>query len=56
MKRAVAIIPLVLAVIVGGFFLWGLNPNRDPSEIPSVLISQPAPSFNLGPVPGLDVQ
>ena len=47
MKRILAFAPLVIAVIFGGFFLWGLNPNRDPSEIPSVLIEQPAPEFEL---------
>ncbi len=54
MKRVLAFLPLLVAVIVGGFFIWGLNPNRNPQEIPSVLISHPAPEFALDPVPGLD--
>ena len=54
MKRIFAFLPLVVAVVFGGFFLWGLNPDRDPNEIPSVLISQPAPQFDLDPVPGID--
>ena len=54
MKRILAFAPLVIAVIFGGFFLWGLNPNRDPSEIPSVLIEQPAPEFELAAVEGLE--
>jgi cytochrome c biogenesis protein CcmG/thiol:disulfide interchange protein DsbE len=54
MKRVFALIPLLIAFVVGGFFLWGLNPDRDPSEIPSVLISQPAPEFSLEPIDGLE--
>lgn len=54
MTRAFALIPLVVAVVFGGFFLWGLDPDRDPNDIPSVLISQPAPEFVLSEVEGLD--
>jgi cytochrome c biogenesis protein CcmG/thiol:disulfide interchange protein DsbE len=54
MKRAFALVPLIIAIVFGGFFLWGLNPDRDPSEIPSVLISQPAPEFSLQAVDGLE--
>jgi cytochrome c biogenesis protein CcmG, thiol:disulfide interchange protein DsbE len=55
MKRSIAFLPLVVALIFGGFFLWGLNPDRDPNEIPSVLISQPVPLFELPPVDGVAV-
>lgn len=48
-------LPLAVALVFGGFFLWGLNPDRDPNDIPSVLISQPAPSFDLAPVDGVAV-
>ena len=54
MKRVFAIVPLLVAGIFGGFFLWGLNPERDPNGIPSVLISQPVPKFKLEPVEGLE--
>ena len=54
MIRSLALIPLIIAVVFGGFFLWGLNPDRDPNDIPSVLISQPAPEFGLSPVEGLE--
>lgn len=54
MKRLLAAIPFAIVVILGGVFLWGLNPDRDPNEIPSVLISQPVPAFDLPPVPGLE--
>ncbi len=55
MVRFLALAPLVIAVVFGAFFLWGLDPDRDPNAIPSVLISQPAPAFELEPVAGLDV-
>lgn len=53
MTRALALIPLLIAVVFGGFFFWGLDPDRDPNDIPSVLISQPAPEFTLMDVEGL---
>lgn len=53
MQRLLFLSPLLIAVVVGGFFLWGLNPERNPNEIPSVLISQPAPEFQLPGISGL---
>jgi cytochrome c biogenesis protein CcmG/thiol:disulfide interchange protein DsbE len=55
MTRLLAVVPFLVALIVGAFFLWGLNPDRDPNEIPSVLISQPAPEFALEPISGVSV-
>lgn len=54
MIRILAFAPLLIAAVLGGFFFWGLNPNRDPGEIPSVLISAPAPEFVLPPIEGVD--
>ncbi|MDD9718138.1 DsbE family thiol:disulfide interchange protein [Dinoroseobacter sp. PD6] len=54
MKRALFALPVVLVLILGGFFLWGLNPDRDPNAIPSVLIDAQAPEFTLDGIPGLD--
>lgn len=55
MRRLFFAIPILIVLILGGFLLWGLNPDRDPSEIPSVLISQPVPEFQLDPVHGVGV-
>jgi cytochrome c biogenesis protein CcmG/thiol:disulfide interchange protein DsbE len=55
MKRAIAAFPILIALVLGAFFLWGLNPDRDPTAIPSVLISQPAPEFDLPAVEGVGV-
>jgi len=52
MRRFLLLFPLVLFVIVGGFFGWGLT--RDPSRIPSQLIDRPLPEFDLAAIEGLD--
>ncbi|WP_298356972.1 DsbE family thiol:disulfide interchange protein [uncultured Litoreibacter sp.] len=54
MKRLLFAAPLLLAVVIGAFALWGLSGDRDPSEIPSALISKSVPEFDLGPIDGVD--
>lgn len=54
MKRLVAFLPLGIAAIVGLFALWGLTSGRDPSALPSMLISKPLPAFELAPIEGVD--
>ena len=53
MNRAPAPLPILIALIFGAFFLWGLNPDRAPNAIPSVLISQSAPDFDLPAIEGI---
>ena len=48
MKRLLFLAPVVLFVVVIGFFFAGLQ--RDPSLLPSMLIGKPLPTFNLPPV------
>jgi len=55
MKRFLLFVPFVIAVAIGGFSLWGLRADRDPSSIPSMLISKPAPQFDLPSVAGVSV-
>lgn len=55
MKRVFFMLPVAIAVIFGGFLLWGLNPDRDPGSIPSVLVSKPAPDFDLQAIEGIGV-
>lgn len=55
MRRAIAAFPVLIALVFGAFFLWGLNPDRDPNAVPSMLISQPAPEFVLPAVDGVGV-
>ena len=51
--RLIYLLPVLLFGVVAGYFLWGLDPERDPSEVPSVLIDKPVPEFDLPPRPGL---
>jgi len=55
MKRLIVFVPFAIAIAIGGFAFWGLRADRDPSGIPSVLISKPAPQFDLPPVEGVSV-
>ena len=53
MGRAIYLIPVAVAVILATVFLWALDPERDPSQVPSPLIDKPVPAFRL---PSLDGQ
>jgi cytochrome c biogenesis protein CcmG/thiol:disulfide interchange protein DsbE len=53
-NRLLYLAPLLVFAVVAGYFVWGLNPSRDPGEIPSVLIDQPVPQFDLPPLAGVD--
>ena len=52
-KRLLFLLPVLIFVVVAGYFLWGLAPDRDPKDIPSVMVDKPTPSFDLAAVPGL---
>ena len=52
MKKILLAMPALVAVVLGGFLFWGLNPDRDPNAIPSALVSEPVPDFELPPVEG----
>lgn len=55
MNRILLALPLLVVLIIGGFAYWGLNPDRDPNEVPSALVSNPAPEFNLPAIDGIAV-
>jgi len=55
-KTVLRAAPLLIFATISGFALWGLDPDRDPREIPSVLIDKPAPDFELPPIEGLDTK
>ncbi|MFQ5784937.1 MAG: DsbE family thiol:disulfide interchange protein [Alphaproteobacteria bacterium] len=50
--RLLWLLPVLAFAAIAGLLLWGLDPGRDPSEIPSVLIGKPVPEFDLPPVQG----
>ena len=54
MIRALAFLPVVVALGLGAFMLWGLTGDRDPSEIPSALMGQAVPAFELVGIEGMD--
>ncbi len=49
-QRFIYFVPPLLFAIVAAAFLWGLDPERDPREIPSALIDDPVPDFSLPPL------
>jgi cytochrome c biogenesis protein CcmG/thiol:disulfide interchange protein DsbE len=54
MRRILFLLPLVAFLLLAGRFASSLVSGNDPSVIPSPLIDQPAPPFNLPPLPGHD--
>lgn len=47
MKRAFYLLPLLLFLVVVGYFSISLRPNHDVHELPSAMIEKPAPAFDL---------
>ena len=47
MRRLLYLLPVALFLCVAAYFVLALNPNRDPSLLPSALIDKPAPQFAL---------
>ncbi len=54
-RRLIYLAPVLVFVVVAGYFLWGLNPDRDPRILPSAMIDKPAPEFTAGPIAGMTV-
>jgi len=50
MKRALYLLPLAVFLIIAGYFAVGLKLN--PRDLPSVLIDQEVPPFDLAPIKG----
>ena len=46
-RRLLYIIPVALFLLLAGYFLMALRPGYDPHALPSALIDQEAPSFEL---------
>jgi cytochrome c biogenesis protein CcmG/thiol:disulfide interchange protein DsbE len=47
MKRLFFLLPLVLFMVLAGYFVIALRPNHDIHELPSAMIEKPAPGFEL---------
>lgn len=49
-RRLVFMLPLAIFGLVAAYFIAGLDPERDPSAVPSALIDRPVPEFELAAV------
>jgi cytochrome c biogenesis protein CcmG/thiol:disulfide interchange protein DsbE len=47
MKRAFYLVPLVIFLVIVGYFAISLRPGHDIHELPSAMIAKPAPAFDL---------
>ena len=47
MRRLLFLLPMLLVAGLVAIFWRGLDPNRDPSALPSALIGKPAPALEL---------
>jgi cytochrome c biogenesis protein CcmG, thiol:disulfide interchange protein DsbE len=52
MKRLFYLLPLVIFLIVVGYFTIALRPGHDIHELPSAMIEKPAPDFDLAALGG----
>lgn len=56
-KRGRIILALVPLIVLGGLVgVFATQMGRDTSYVPSALINQPVPQFDLAPVEGLDLE
>ncbi len=52
--RLLYLVPAIVFGVIAGYFLWGLVSERDPRVIPSAMIDQPVPEFDLAPIEGME--
>lgn len=52
-RRLLFLLPILVFAVIAGYFLWGLAPERDPQDVPTVMIDKPVPEFDLAAVPGV---
>jgi len=51
-RRALYLLPLLLFLVVVGYFALSLRPGYDPQVLPSVMIDKEAPPFDLATLQG----
>ena len=47
LRRCLFLLPAVVFAVVAGYFVWGLDPSRDPRAVPSALVDEPVPYDEL---------
>ena len=50
MRKALYLLPLLAFCVLVAWFALALRPNYDPQTLPSAMIDQPAPAFDLAPL------
>lgn len=53
-KRLLFLLPVLVFLVIAGYLMWGLNPDRNIRAVPTALIDKPVPQFELPPIEGLD--
>ena len=54
MRRALYFVPVLLFLVLAGYFALALRPGQDPALLPSAMIDRPAPDFVLAGLDGKD--
>jgi len=52
MRRVLYLLPMLLFLVLAGYFALALRPNHDPHELPSAMIDKEAPQFDLAGLHG----
>jgi len=52
MRRVMFLLPVLLFLVLAGYFALALRPGSDPSLLPSALIDKPMPGFDLATLAG----
>jgi cytochrome c biogenesis protein CcmG, thiol:disulfide interchange protein DsbE len=52
MRRLVYLLPMVIFLVVAGYFALALRPGYDPQVLPSAMIDKEAPTFDLAGLNG----
>lgn len=55
MRRLLYLLPVLLFLVLAGYFARALRPGYDPRALPSVMINKEAPSFDLAGLRGKGV-
>ena len=52
MRRLLYVLPVLLFVVLAGYFAYALRPGYDPHDLPSAMIDKEAPEFTLAGLQG----
>jgi cytochrome c biogenesis protein CcmG/thiol:disulfide interchange protein DsbE len=55
MRRALFLLPVVIFMLLAGYFALALQPGYDPRQLPSAMLNKEAPPFTLSGLNGPDL-